>query len=473
MYELYPDQTELVDSTRESLRQHRFTLMCSATGSGKTAMALFMIDAALRKGKRMVFTVPRRPLMEQTSETFSRMGIPHSFIAAGKPFNPHAKLHIGMIDSMAKRVGELPPCDFAVFDETHFGDSALDTVIQHYRSAGSYGLGLSATPWKLNGKGMGCWYDNMVEGKSIRWLMDNNRLSDFEYLRGTVTADASTLKKRNGDYAKKDLQDLMDSMSSRIIGDVVEQYQKHCMGNLHIVRCVSVKDSQLTAEAFRDKGIPWVHVDGNTPDNEKARIFRAYAKRELLGLSFCDLLNFGFDLEQASGGIKVCIESGSDLKPSESLAGQMQFWGRMLRYKPKPAVIIDHVEAWRKHQYPDTERDWTLEDREEATGAKKEKVDMIRRCMSCYFPHRPAPQCPMCGQVYTVKSREVEKVGGDMVPVTKEELEAARKQLVQKRKNEQSRARSREELVSLGKSRNMENPEAWANHILRARSIGR
>ena len=91
-----------------------------------------------------------------------------------------------------------------IVDETHFGDEALDKIIEWAKNYGAFVLGLSATPWKLNGKGLGCWYDTMVEGPTIRWLIDNKYLSDYRAF-APDTLDLSGIRMSAGDYNKKTL----------------------------------------------------------------------------------------------------------------------------------------------------------------------------------------------------------------------------------------------------------------------------
>jgi DNA repair protein RadD len=468
---LYPDQEEIVQAVRTAMTRSKSVLLQSATGSGKTAMATHMIKAAQGKNKRILFSVPRKDLLEQTSDTFSSLGIAHSYVAAGKSFNPFARVYIGMVDTMARRVGKLPTVDLVIADETHFGDGALDSVLKHYAAAGAWRLGLSATPWKLSGKGLKCWYDTMVEGKPIRWLMDNGRLSDYQYFAGRTKPDLSAVKVTAGDYARGELAGYMEAQGS-IIGDCVNDYRQRCMGRLHVVRCASIKHSQMTAQAFRDSGIPFMHVDGETPMDERKRIFRAYARRELLGLTFCDLLNFGFDLSQASG-MDVCIESGSDQRPSKSLAGQMQFWGRMLRAKPYPAIICDHVNNCIEHGFPDDEREWTLDDRKQGKKSDAERTVATKQCPQCFRVHHPAPVCVQCGHVYEVKSREIEMMEGELKEMTRAERDALKQESIKKRKMENSEAYRKgfDALVVLGRSRGYQYPEQWAAKLwtLRAR----
>lgn len=459
MIELYPDQIETVDRLRQAMRRHKAVLLQSPTGSGKTAMAIHLIHSAAQKGNRVMFSVPRRELMKQTSLTFQSYGLTHGFVAAGQDFNPFSKAYIGMVDTMARRVERLPVVDLVIIDETHYGAGSLDAVIKQYKAMGAWVVGLSATPWKLSGQGLGCWYDDMVQGKSIRWLIDNKRLSDYRFFRGKTKPDLSQIKVTAGDYAKGELASFMEQQGV-IIGDCVNDYITKAMGRLHVVRCASIKHSQTTAQSFRDAGIPAQHVDGTTPDDQMRQIIRAFARREILVLTFCDLLNFGFDLSQASG-MDVCIESGSDLKPSKSLAGQMQYWGRMLRYKEYPALIMDHVNNWTEHGLPCSEREWTLDDRVQ-NKKTKERVPPTKQCEKCFHIHPPAPKCPDCGNVYEIKSREIDEVDGDL-----EEIDP--RTAIIERKKEQGAAQSLEDLIEVGKRRGMQYPAKWAAKVMAGR----
>lgn len=453
MFQLYPDQEEIMGNLRQQMRTCKSVLLQSPTGSGKTAMATDMLVNAAKKGKKTLFSVPRRELMHQTSNTFASNDIRHGFVASGKDYNPFANTYIGMVDTMARRLNKLPDVDLVVFDETHFGADALGKVINHYKKKGKWIIGLSATPWKMNGQGLGIWYDRMVMGKPVRWLMDNGRLSNYRYFYGRPREDFESLRRQTD----KVITEHMES-SSLIIGDCVADYRKRCMGRLHIVRCTSIKHSQTTAQAFRNEGIPAAHVDGNTPDAEKTAIFKAFARREILVLTFADLLNFGFDLSQASG-MDVCIESGSDLKPSKSLAGQMQFWGRMLRKKPDAAIINDHVNNHIEHGLPCSDREWTLDSQKKRIG---EKVPPTKQCPECWCTHPPAPKCPECGNVYKVKSPEgLKNVDGELLEI---DIQAERNKL--KKQPEEAPSLNDEQtldhLIKYARKIKKKNPTQWA-----------
>lgn len=460
---LYPDQAELMAALQQEARRSKSILLQSPTGSGKTAMMLWLAKQTIKKNKRVLFSVPRKDLLTQTSLSFSKYDLPHGFCAAGKDYDPFRSVYICMVETMArklkkwedaKRAGPcpIPIVQLAIFDETHFGERALSSLIAFYKSIGAWIIGPSATPWKMNGQGMGMYYDSMVMGKSVRWLIDHKRLSDYKYFYGQKDGELLNLQKAS----EKEINEYM-KQKKQIIGDAVRDYKLRCEGKLHIVRCTSIEHSEITAEGFRERGVIARHIDGNTPDDEKTAIFKAFAKREINVLTFAQLLNFGFDLAQITG-MDCCVESASDLRPSGSLAAQMQFWGRSMRYKPYPAIFNDHVNNWIKHGLPCSEREWTLESL--VKNSKKEPIPPTKQCPKCFFVSSPRPSCPECGHVFEVNSNFTGQVEGELVEIDREEIE--RKRLA---KQEQGMAKTLDELIEIGKRRGYKKAEKWALNV--------
>lgn len=429
---LFDDQTKLVDDARSALRRSRRILIQAETGSGKTQMATAMIASSRAKDKTSMFIVPRRELLKQTAKTFAAAGIPFGYIASGHAMNPYAKTLLATTGTLIKRLDKFKP-HVVFIDEAHFAGETNKKIADFYHAAGAFTIGLTATPRYPNGDGMGDCYDSMVSGPSLRWLIENKRLSDYR-LFAPSRPDLSAVKKVAGDYAKGQLADFMEH-DKVLIGDAVKHYREHAVGRLAVAYCTSRKHSQMTAQAFRDAGIPAAHVDGDTPDNEMLRILRAYAQREILVLCNADLLLFGFDLA-AAVGMPVTIECMIDLRPTMSLTLQRQKNGRVLRYKDYPAIILDHGGNINLHGLPCDEIDWTLEAKQSRETREKddERVSAVRQCSGghrdgpdlgekmkpCYFAHNPAPRCPNCGAWYSVQSRMVEQVDGELVEVSRE-----------------------------------------------------
>jgi len=159
----------------------------------------------------------------------------------------------------------------------------------------------------------------------------------------------------------------------------------------------------------------------------------------------------------------VCIESASDLKPTKSLAAQLQFWGRVLRYKTYNAIINDHVNNYKEHHLPCTDREWSLQGRKKKKKGEVEPVSPTRQCPECFCAHKPAPHCPQCGYVYPVFGREIEEVDGELHKMDKKALQI-------KQKQEVYAAQTLDELIQLAKSRGYKNPVGWAGHIVEARA---
>lgn len=444
---LLPDQIALIEQAKDKVRGGcKSLLIQGATGSGKTVIASSIIEGAYRKDKICFFIVPRRDLLRQTSNTLREFGIPHSFIAAGMRCNTREKIFVCSTLTVKNKLAIVP--DLAVIDEGHVGGAGMDKIIARYKAAGTVIIMLSATPWKLSGRGLGCWVDDMVCGPSIRWLIESRRLSEYRGFAPSAP-DLSGIRTTAGDYNNKQLSERMED-NRVLIGSSVKHYQDHAMGKLNIAYCVSRKHSEIVAQSFRDAGISAQHMDGETPDDERVRIVKAFARREIMVLTNCDLLTFGFDLSSASG-MNVTVESMSDLRPTKSLALQCQKWGRVLRYKPYPALIFDHANNFMEHGLPDSDREWTLSDREVSARNGSEKTIPVRQCPQCHYCHKPDILCPNCGHVYTVDSRMIKEKAGTLEEVKELSLQA--KILQKEKRMENGRAESMEDLWRIAKER--------------------
>lgn len=461
---LYPDQAELVERTSQAMRKHKSVLVQAATGFGKTRLAAHMIDRTRLKGNRCGFMAPRRELIRQTVQTMEGFSIPHGAIAAGYRPRPFEKVQLISTGTLSRRMNKAPKLDILFVDECHFGGAELDRIIKHYQAQGAWVIGLSATPMKPSGQGMGEWYEAMVEGPSLRWLMDNNRLSEYRMFMPN-SPDLKEIPRANGDYVQKRVNDYMmsDEKGKVIVGNAAKHYKDHAYGKLNVSFCTSVKAAEMTAQMFRDRGIPSAAVHGGMDDAELAKITKAFARRELLNITNAQLLCFGWDLAQASG-IDVTVESMSDLSPTKSLPWQMQKWGRVLRMKSDPALIFDHVGNANEHGFPDSDREWTLDAKEKRNGGG-EKTEPTRQCTQCYMVHRPSPECPGCGFVYPLMSRTVEEVEGELQEVTGPVM----------KKPQQIGIIARQDglkgLIKYGKENGYKNPQAWARRQMSVRGL--
>ena len=147
MITLKDDQVELVDEAVEKVRMGQKNLLIQAcTGAGKTYIATTLMQRAYNKGKTGWFIVPRKSLLEQTSKTFTKFGLFHSFIAANRYYNPKSRLWVCSSQTLSRRLDKVEAPDFAFIDETHYKAAGLDEIIGWLQEHGTYIIGLTATP---------------------------------------------------------------------------------------------------------------------------------------------------------------------------------------------------------------------------------------------------------------------------------------------------------------------------------------
>lgn len=446
-------QTDCIDRTRQALRQHRNVLLQSPTGSGKTAMASFMLDQVTKKQKRGLFICHRRELVDQTAKTFDKVGIDYGYIANGYPMNPYQPIQICSIDTLKNRLDRIEIPDFCIWDEAHhLGAAGWERVHEYYSK--SFHVGLSATPTRLDGRGLDDRFQCLVPGPSTGWLIENGFLANYK-LFSVPGADLSGLHTRMGDYVKSESEEAMDKPT--ITGDIIDHWRKHAIDKLTIGFAVSVNHSKHLCEQFRAAGIVAVHLDGTTPKPERQQVLRALARGDIRLVFNVGLFAEGFDIA-ANSGMDVTIGCVIDAAPTQSLGAWLQRCGRAFRPQDGHAVILDHAGNWGRHGSPCQDREWTLEGRDKKRhGATDSEPDVLeRQCPSCYAVHKPMPACPECGHAYKIKARVVQEVEGELQEIDPEEMK-------RQQRMDQGRARGVEDMIKMGYSKGR------AEHILKAR----
>ena len=439
---LRPYQQDLYDKTSAEFRKgRRRVLVVSPCGSGKTVLMAQMAANSQANGKTVWVILPRQEIMEQTLETFERCEIPLNTI------------YVGMAITTANHMDELPAPDLIVFDECHI--SVASTYWKIVNAAqNAFIVGLTASPVRTDNKPLGSLYEVLVEGVTVRWLIENKYLAPYEYYSVTV-ADLSAMSDCN------DAADLL--MKSAVYGKVIENWRKLAEGLPTVCYCASVKHSDDTAKAFQEAGINAVHFDGTTPYAERKAIVDRFRAGEIQVLCNCDLISMGFDMPDIG-----CVLM---LRPTQSASLYIQQSGRALRYKPgKTAVIIDAVANFMRFQLPDEPYEWSLDIPIKQRKETDERGDFyIRTCTSCFMVFPTAPVCPFCGAEYPLHPREIAaKEEIELRRITAEEAAEAERKRKEARR-EQGKAQTFEELVAIGKAKGYKNPAYWATQVMRGR----
>lgn len=461
---LYEDQQEFVDKLRVSLRAgHKAVLGVASPAFGKTVVAGHIVSQARKKSDaRAWFLVHRKNLLRQTSKSFWRSHIEHGLITSGRT-RSKMPVQVGTIGTVFSRLDSLTPPDILFVDEAHLSRGAMfEAVIQWVKDAGGIVIGLTGTPERLDGKALGYLFDDMVQAKSTRWLIEQGRLSDYEMYTSPIGPDLSGVRSQAGDYNKGDLSAAMDK--PMIIGDAVSHYKRLANGMIAVAYCVDVAHSKSTTAFFNANGVPAVHVDAETTEAELAEACEGLASGRYKVLVNCELVIEGFDLS-AQVGKDITIECCILLRPTKSKARYLQMVFRAMRKKKRPAVILDHAGCCLIHGMPDDDHEWSLEGKKKGKRKAADPDDIaVTQCKSCYFVFRTGlTECPKCGTPTPVRVRAVlEATDGELQKI---DVEAIRKQ----QRIEQGKAKTLGELVSLGMRKQMKNPHGWAANVYAAR----
>lgn len=448
-------QLAMLDQARALLRRRRKAILFQLpTGGGKTVLGATMLGNITAKGKRAFFVVHRRELIRQSADTFDMGEIPYGYCCAGMPLDRKQPVQLCSVQTLVKRLDRMPPPDVILWDEAHhLAAGSWAKIYSHYPEA--IMLGLSATPERLDGAGLGGWFADMVTGPSTADLIQGGYLSPYRLFAPAVP-DTSSLHTRGGDFKAEEAAALMDKPS--ITGDAVDHYRRLAPGKRAVVFCVSIKHSQHVAEQFKAAGFRAAHLDGDTPFAERDTTIADFRAGRLDVLCNVDLFGEGFDLP--------ALEVAILMRPTQSLGMYLQQVGRCLRAFPgkTEALILDHAGNSARHGLPDDERTWTLAGRNIRARDGDESAVAIKTCGQCFATvHASRPICKHCGYVFPIREREVAQRAGDLV-----EVDPAQARIEKLR--EQASARDEADLVRLGQQRGMKRPELWARHILRARA---
>lgn len=417
MISLRPYQQQALDECREAYRRRRrAVLLCIPTGGGKTVTASTVVHGASSKGNVTWWLTHRRELISQASQTFYQLGIPHGMIQSGYVSDPHACVQVASVQSIIRKLDDLPEPDLLVFDETHhLGSASWQAIFDRFPRARV--LGLTATPWRLDGAGLGRWFEHMVLGPSTAELIEQGSLSRYR-LFAPATPDLSGVETAMGDFKQSALSQAMNK--PQIVGDAIGHYLKLCAGKRAVAFAAGVENSKNIAAQFCAAGVPALHVDGSMTVEQRDMAVESFKRGDTLILSNADLFGEGFDVP--------AIEAAILLRPTKSLSLHLQQVGRALRPAPgkDEAIILDHAGNSLIHGLPDDERVWDLADREKRSRKAPAEVP-VRQCEACFFVYRPAPKCPQCGAVVEVKARELEVVEGSLQEVDRTLIQRQRK----------------------------------------------
>ena len=388
-------QLASIAGVRAACSKREKPILVLPTGGGKTKTAVYgIVKPAADKGNQTLWIAHRTELIQQAKGDIEESGVEVGVIQAGHKPNSGAMCQVASVQTLARRLKKLPPAKIVIIDECHHVRSATYMlVVEYYMAQGAVVIGLTATPERLDGQGLGQIFDTIVEEVTVRFLIEHGFLADYEYF-APATPDLSAVNKVAGDFNTQATAAVMDR--PEMVGDIVEHYQRHLSGQRALCFATRITHSLSIVEDLQTAGVPAAHLDGTDSREEREDTIAAFAEGKILVLSNVNLFDEGFDIPACQGVIIA--------RPTMSFVRHRQMIGRAMRPKENgsKATILDHAGNYQRHGMPDDPHEWDLDCVAAPVGESKHKS-----CPEC-FAVIPVGvrECPYCGFEFEVRERK-------------------------------------------------------------------
>jgi DNA repair protein RadD len=289
-------QVELVNEFHSRVAAgDRRILAVMPTGSGKTIVASSIIRTAARNRKSVLVLAHRREIIAQTSQKLFAYSVPHGIIQAGFQPRPLENVQVASIQTLWRRSlkSALPPADLLMIDEGHHCPAlTYGRIIARYPDA--ILLGLTATPCRGDGRGLGGIFQRLIEGPQVADLIKAGWLVRTRVYAPVDLPDLAGVRTRGGDYVEEQLAERMDR--PKLVGDLTTHWHRFGERRRTVVFACTVGHSVHIKDEFIRSGVRAEHIDGSTPKAERDASLARLASGEIDVVTNCMVLTEGWDL---------------------------------------------------------------------------------------------------------------------------------------------------------------------------------
>jgi len=349
-------------------------------------------------------------MTRQTVAKMNDVGLDVGVIQAGWIPQPELPVQIGSLQTLTAR-GLRPPAHIIFIDEAHHCRArTYEAILASYPDATV--VGLTATPVRKDGRGLGNIFNAMVEGPSVQELVDGKYLVPT-IIYAPVIPDLAGVRTQAGDYVESQLAERMDTPA--LIGGILEHHLKFGEHRKTVIFAVNVGHSVHIKDEFVKAGIKAEHLDGSTPNEERAAILERLANGDTEVVCNCQVLTEGVDIPDVA-----CLVLA---RPTKSLGLFRQMVGRGLRTSEvtgkKNCIILDHSGSVYRHGRPEDPIEWTLNtDRKARNRTQESRSLMVGKrlceCPRCKALRTAGEACLVCGWEPQRRGENVEILDGEL-----------------------------------------------------------
>lgn len=336
------------------------------TGTGKTRLFTSLIRdlslASLQENRRkgILIIAHRTELIEQIDESLNKYRIPHGIIAGAFKDRRDFLLpvQVASIQTIThpsnRQLAEAFHADFIIIDEAHHATAQSYTKLWNYYPE-SKKLGVTATPWRMDGRGFKGNFDTLIPSMPIKEFLEKGWLAPYKYysvpINSTIRSSIESINEFgiDGDYKTSALEQVVDTR--RIRAQLLDSYFEFVKGKKGIIYSISRKHSKHICSQFLDAGIKIADIDSETPAHLRKRLVQNFKNGDLDIIVNVDIFSEGFDCPD--------LEFVQLARPTRSLVKYIQQVGRGLRRNgDKQCLILDNVGMYGRFGLPDDNRPW-------------------------------------------------------------------------------------------------------------------
>jgi DNA repair protein RadD len=414
-------QTDVIAEFHRTTAQFKRIIIVAPTGSGKTVIGGAITKDYVARHKTVLVLAHRREIVRQTVKKLRDLGIWCGIIQAGEDAMPMAPVQVASVQTLWARAirserMELPEADLIIVDECHHAAAKTwRKILDAYPDA--IILGLTATPCRGDGRGLGGIFETIIECPQVAELIKLGFLVKPR-VYAPANPDLTGVETRQGDYVVSQLEERMDK--DKLVADIVSTWHKHGERRRTVCFATGVGHSVHLRNEFLASGVRAEHIDGETPKQERDATLARLATGEIELVTNCMVLTEGWDMPE----VGTCILA----RPTKQMGLYRQMIGRVLRPHPesgKPdAIILDHSGAVFRHGLPEDPVCWTLSEEKTAKNAAHEARQpevfggpKIIECTQCNTLREGGKACPNCGFLPVRRPQLVVVRDGDLALV--------------------------------------------------------